>query len=73
MKRVKISAFAAVLSIAAAVHAAVGIGDAPELKFKAITGETIDLQRYRGRLVVVDFWSVSDLSRDESAEARRIE
>jgi peroxiredoxin len=38
------------------VHAAVAVGDSPELKARAVDGTTVDLSKLRGKLVLVDFW-----------------
>jgi peroxiredoxin len=42
----------------------VAVGDKPTLEFRAIDGQQVNLKDYRGKLVIVDFWSVSDASQN---------
>jgi peroxiredoxin len=45
---------------------AVEVGDKPSLSFTLLDGKQIDLKDYRGKLVIVDFFSLNtDASRDE--------
>lgn len=39
------------------LQGAVDVGDKPAMQFKSTTGQTVDLQDLRGKLVLVDFWA----------------
>src|SRR5690349_16197153 len=45
------------LATAVEVSAAVAIGDKPTLNVPAVGGGTIDLAKYKGKLVLMDFWA----------------
>jgi thiol-disulfide isomerase/thioredoxin/outer membrane protein assembly factor BamD (BamD/ComL family) len=46
-----------VLACKSGVLAAVNVGDKPNLQFKSVQGEKVDLAALKGKIVVVDFWA----------------
>jgi thiol-disulfide isomerase/thioredoxin len=38
-------------------HAAVNVGDKPELEFQAVDGSTVSLEKLRGKIILIDFWA----------------
>ena len=51
-----IASLLALLCVAHA-HAAVQVGDKPQLEFQAVDGARISLENLRGKIVLVDFWA----------------
>jgi thiol-disulfide isomerase/thioredoxin len=41
----------------ARTHAAVSVGDIPQLEFQAIDGTLVSLENLRGKIVLIDFWA----------------
>ena len=54
-----ISAFAlaSVFTFTATSPAAVEVGDAPTLAFKAVDGQQVDIAKMKGKYVLIDFWA----------------
>jgi thiol-disulfide isomerase/thioredoxin len=46
----------ALLCVARA-HAAVNVGDKPQLEFQAVDGSRVSLENLRGKIVLIDFWA----------------
>ena len=44
------------LVVAPLAPAAVAVGDSPDLRGRTVSGSDVDISKWRGRLVVVDFW-----------------
>jgi thiol-disulfide isomerase/thioredoxin len=58
MNRFTPAVVAAVLVLAAAwAQAVIRVGDEAKLKFQTVDGKPIDLEKLRGKIVVVDFWA----------------
>jgi len=48
---------ATIIAFASNTRAAVAVGDSPKLAFKSAGGEQIDISKYKGKYVLVDFWA----------------
>ena len=60
MNRNRVLTLLALLAVTAApleTRAGVNVGDKPRLEFKATDGTAVSLEKYRGRIVLVDFWA----------------
>src|SRR4051812_47281275 len=44
------------LLLAPLAHAAVAVGDSPDLRGRTASGGDVDISKWRGRLVLIDFW-----------------
>ncbi len=49
--------FAMVIAVRGSAQAAVNVGDAPKLEFKAADGTPVSLDKLKGKMVIVDFWA----------------
>jgi hypothetical protein len=49
-------AISLLLFVAPIASAAVAVGDSPELRGRATNGSDVDISKWRGKLVVIDFW-----------------